>query len=426
MTEQTASKVPQIRFNGFEGDWEEKKLGESTANVANNTLSRANLNYRSGLARNVHYGDILVRFGEVLDVQSDAVPFVSDDAVVKKLMSSNLENGDIVLADAAEDEMVGKCTEIQNVGDQIVLAGLHTIPLRPLVHFAPFYLGYYLNSDRYHDQLLPIMQGTKVLSISKTAIKQTAISFPADEAEQTQIGEYFRELDSLIELHQRKHDKLVTLKKAMLQKMFPQPGATTPEIRFKGFSGEWVEKKLGEEATFLKGKGLPKSSLVPNGAEPCIHYGELFTRYPEIIGEIISRTNSSLGAFRSNANDVLMPTSDVTPRGLAKASCLTVDGVILGGDILVIRSDVKRICGSFLSYVIRREEGQVLQFVTGSTVFHLYGSSMKNFIFSMPLVSEQTAIAAYFHTLDKLISQHATQLQKLQQIKFACLEKMFV
>jgi len=95
-----------------------------------------------------------------------------------------------------------------------------------------------------------------------------------------------------------------------------------------------------------------------------------------------------------------MPTSDVTPRGLAKASCVTVDGVILGGDILVIRSDVNRIVGSFLSYLIRREEDQVLQLVTGTTVFHLYGSDMKRFTFKMPSVAEQKAIVAVLHDMD--------------------------
>lgn len=220
MFPQPGATTPEIRFKGFSGAWVEKKLGDSTTNVANNTLSRANLNYRSGLARNVHYGDILVRFGEVLDAQSDGVPFVSDDAVARKLKSSNLENGDVVMADAAEDETVGKCTEVQNVGDQIVVAGLHTIALRPLTRFAPFYLGYYLNSDAFHVQLLPIMQGTKVLSISKTAIKQTALYFPTDEAEQQKIGHYFRTLDELITQHALHLQKLKQIKSACLEKMF--------------------------------------------------------------------------------------------------------------------------------------------------------------------------------------------------------------
>ena len=124
------------------------------------------------------------------------------------------------MADAAEDETVGKCTEIQNVGDQIVLAGLHTIALRPLTSFAPFYLGYYLNANAFHNQLLPLMQGTKVLSISKTVIRQTLIYFPTDKAEQQEIGTYFRTLDTLISKHAIQLQKLKQLKSACLERMF--------------------------------------------------------------------------------------------------------------------------------------------------------------------------------------------------------------
>lgn len=220
MFPQSGATTPEIRFKGFSGDWAGKSLGDAMENLANNALSRANLNYRSGLARNVHYGDILVRFGEILDAQGDDVPFVTDDETASKLAPSKLANGDIVLADAAEDEMVGKCTEVQNVGDQVVLAGLHTIPLRPLLHFAPYYLGYFLNSSAYHDQLLPIMQGTKVLSVSKTAIKQTTICFPTAKDEQQKIGSYFRTLDTLIAQHATQLQKLQQIKSACLEKMF--------------------------------------------------------------------------------------------------------------------------------------------------------------------------------------------------------------
>lgn len=112
-----------------------------------------------------------------------------------------------------------------------------------------------------------------------------------------------------------------------------------------------------------------------------------------------------------------MPTSDVTPRGLAKASCVIQDGVILGGDILVIRSDRERICGTFLSFVIRSKEEQVLQLVTGSTVFHLYGSDMKKFTFTMPSLEEQTAIATVISDMDAEIAALETRLAKARQIK---------
>jgi type I restriction enzyme S subunit len=150
---------------------------------------------------------------------------------------------------------------------------------------------------------------------------------------------------------------------------------------------------------------------------PCIHYGELFTRYPETIREINSRTNNSADSFRSVANDVLMPTSDVTPNGLAKASCVSMSGVILGGDILVIRSDVEQIFGSFLSYAIRHAEDQILRLVTGTTVFHLYASDMKKFTFSAPSVPEQQAIVALLNDMDAEIAALEANLTKALGVK---------
>ncbi|WFQ79334.1 restriction endonuclease subunit S [Xenorhabdus sp. SF857] len=213
-------KVPEIRFAGFSGDWEAKVFKDSFNYIANNSLSRAQLNDKSGLAMNIHYGDVLIKFDEVLDVFETNIPYISNEALVSNLMPSCLQNGDIVIADAAEDTSVGKCTEIYNLGEQLLFAGLHTIAIRPLTPFAPKYLGYFLNSNLYHDQLIPIMQGTKVLSISKSSIKETLIYYPNDLAEQTKIGNYFYNLDRLIALQQQHIDKLKNIKLACLEKMF--------------------------------------------------------------------------------------------------------------------------------------------------------------------------------------------------------------
>jgi type I restriction enzyme S subunit len=236
--------------------------------------------------------------------------------------------------------------------------------------------------------------------------------------EQRSIATALSDVDALL----AKLDQFIAKKRDLKQAAMQQ--LLTGQTRLPGFSGEWEVKRLGDLASFFKGKGLPKSALIPFGAEPCIHYGELFTQYAETIGEIISRTDDSQNSFRSVENDVLMPTSDVTPRGLAKASCVTVDGVILGGDILVIRSDRKRVCGTFLSYVIRSEEDQVLQLVTGSTVFHLYGSDMKKFTFSMPLLSEQTAIATVLSDMDAEITALEARRDKTRALKQGMMQEL--
>lgn len=159
----------------------------------------------TGVAKNVHYGDVLIKFGEVLDVSKENLPMILDKSVLSKYNASFLQNGDVIVADTAEDLTVGKCSEIAGLNDEVVLSGLHTIPYRPVEKFASGYLGYYLNSNMYHNQLIPLMQGIKVTSISKSAMQNTDIVYPKSVEEQSRIGNYFQSLDSLITLHQRKY-----------------------------------------------------------------------------------------------------------------------------------------------------------------------------------------------------------------------------
>lgn len=171
--------------------------------LQNNTLSRANLTNETGVAKNVHYGDVLIKFGEVLDISKEKLPMTLDESVLTKYKTSFLHNGDVIVADTAEDSTVGKCSEIAGLNDEIVLSGLHTIPYRPVENFASGYLGYYLNSDTYHNQLLPLMQGIKVTSISKSVMQDTDIFYPKSIEEQGKISNYLQSLDHLITLHRR-------------------------------------------------------------------------------------------------------------------------------------------------------------------------------------------------------------------------------
>ena len=220
MFPKNGSNIPEIRFKGFTDPWEQRKLGDILISLQNNTLSRADLSNEAGVAKNVHYGDVLIKFGEVLDVSKEKLPMISDESVLSKYKSSFLQNGDVIVADTAEDSTVGKCSEIAGLNDEVVLSGLHTIPYRPIEKFASGYLGYYLNSSAYHNHLIPLMQGIKVTSISKSAMQDTDIVYPKSVEEQGKIGDYFQSLDHLITLHQRELEKLQNIKKSMLEKMF--------------------------------------------------------------------------------------------------------------------------------------------------------------------------------------------------------------
>ena len=194
-------RKPLIRFKGFTDDWEQRKFVSFFCMLSNNTLSRAELS-DSGTIKNIHYGDILVKFGEIIDSKHDNLPFVVDERKLGK--NSSLENGDIVIADTAEDITAGKCVEVMVETGVKVVSGLHTIPCRPYQQYARGYLAYYMNSPSYHNQLVPLMQGTKVTSISKSALQETELSFPYAIKEQACLGRLFIALDHLITLHQRK------------------------------------------------------------------------------------------------------------------------------------------------------------------------------------------------------------------------------
>ncbi|MBV4146897.1 MULTISPECIES: restriction endonuclease subunit S [Bifidobacterium] len=171
--------------------------------MKSNTLSRAGLNGENGTARNVHYGDILIKFGDCLDGERSDLPFITDDTVLPKFAGSILREGDVIFADTAEDEAAGKCVELRKLPKEPTISGLHTIPARPRFFFGTGYLGHYLNSDAYHRQLLPLMQGIKVISVSKAALQDTQVRFPG-LSEQAAIGAALSEIDNLITLHQRK------------------------------------------------------------------------------------------------------------------------------------------------------------------------------------------------------------------------------
>ena len=196
------TNVPEIRFAGFTDPWEQRKFSDVFDFLRNNTLSRAELSESEGHTLNIHYGDILVKFGEVIDATRDALPRIADDGLTERLSCHSLADGDVIIADTAEDAAVGKCSELRGCGSERIVSGLHTMACRPKDEFAQGYLGYYLNSPAFHNQLLPLMQGIKVISVSKGAISDTDVRFPS-LPEQHAIGQSLSSLDSLITLHQR-------------------------------------------------------------------------------------------------------------------------------------------------------------------------------------------------------------------------------
>ena len=206
------------RIPGFTGEWKQVKLGEVCTFFRNVTLSRGQLNDLDGQIQNVHYGDVLIKYSSILDCVDVSLPYINKDVVINS-NADLVQNGDIIMSDTAEDETVGKACEVINVGDRKILAGLHTMLIRPKSGiFAPSFMGYYINSEVYQKQLLPLIQGIKVCSLGKQAVQNTIISVPSRK-EQEKIVEILTLCDSEIRSAVKKKAEMQSQKRGLMQQL---------------------------------------------------------------------------------------------------------------------------------------------------------------------------------------------------------------
>ena len=361
--------------------------------VPNNTLSRAELSYDEGTVLNVHYGDVLIKYGSVLDVQKDDIPRIPHRCR-EDFNGALLQDGDVIIADTAEDETTGKACEIGNLQRSAIVSGLHTMVCRPRNRMALGYLGYYLNSNAYHHQLLPLMQGIKVLSLSRSNIQKTSVSYPIAVKEQQLIAYYFSQLDNLITLHQRKFEKLTNVKKSMLEKMFPQNGSSYPEIRFKGFTDPWEQRKFEEIA-------VRSSVICSDDTLPRVEYEDIVSGTGRLNKDIYAKQSIKSGiAFHQG--DVLY--GKLRPY-LQNWLLPTFDGLAVG-DFWVLQP--QNADSSFLYRLIQsRQFDEVANQSTGTKMPRADWKLVSKTVFSIPSnISEQAAIGTYFTALDSLITLH--------------------
>ncbi|MEN1761719.1 restriction endonuclease subunit S [Anoxynatronum sibiricum] len=413
-------KRPDIRFAGFNDDWEQREFKDLFITLQNNALSRADLISDTGIAMNIHYGDILTKFGERLDIRNEKLPFIADDSCVRKYKSSFLHNGDVIIADAAEDEIVGKCSEIVGLTTQTIVSGLHTIPCRPTRPFSSGYLGYYMNSNSYHDQLLPLIQGTKVSAISKSAISNTILKYPKSKYEQTSIADYLSNLENLITLQQQKYDKLKTIKKAMLEKMFPKEGTDVPEIRFAGFKEAWEQHKFCE--LFIERRDKTESeyedTLLSCAIDGMFLNSELFGHF---------RGSTTIGYLKVKKNNLILSAQNLH-LGNANVNLRFESGIISPAYKVY---DLDNCYPYFIQVWVKKDATKNF-FLAATTEGasqcrkNIEWNTLENQTIRVPSFEEQQIIGEYFSNLDHIINLQHQKLEKLKNLKSALLEKMFV
>lgn len=425
-------RVPERRFPEFknDGEWEESLFAESFDFLPNNTLSRADLNYNAGIVRNVHYGDVLIKFGNCLDVKECNLPFITNEKVTEKISQSKLKNGDVVIADTAEDEMVGKCSEIINLTDEIVVSGLHTIPIRPISQFAPLFLGFYLNSESYRRQLIPLMQGIKVVALSKGAFSKTKILYPKNLAEQKKIADSLSFLDGSISLVKKKLELLKLQKKGLMQKLFPAQGEKIPRYRFKEFEndGGWKEIKLGEIMNISSVKRVHESEWTKAGVRflrardlVAEFKKEKFDDFLYISKEMYEECSKVSG--KVNIGDLL-----VTGVGTIGIPKLIIDSnpiYFKDGNIIWFHNN-NRIDGKFFYYSFL---GDLVQnFIkmsagVGTVGTYTIESAKKTPIF-LPELAEQIKISSTLFLMDEMIKIYMAKINLLKLYNVGLIQQL--
>lgn len=393
-------------------DWKVKSFNEVLVLFPNNTFPRDCMNESYGKFKNIHYGDILIKYPTIVDVKNIPIPYLNNSVKVKT--QKYIQSGDIIIADTAEDETVGKCIEVKNVTNEKIVAGLHTFFCRPLLDFWLGYLGYYINSSNYHNQLIPYITGIKVSSLSKSAIQETKILVPPLE-EQKAIAEALSDIDELIVALDKKIEKKRLIKQGAMQELL------TGKKRLSGFSNEWVNVQIKQLGKWSKGQPFSKDKINRDGKNPCIHYGELFS-YGEVIETIKSNTDIK-PYVKSSGKDVLFPASDVTPIGLGRCSALNIKNVLLGGDIIIL--ELTKDCPAYISYVVNLNKQQIIDRVTGTTVKHINSNLLGEIRINISTdIEEQQAIATILSDMDKEIADLEVKRDKYRLIKSGMMQKL--
>lgn len=388
-------------------DWKIQTFEETFKVLSNNTLSRDNLNNRAGLVRNIHYGDILTRFTEVLDCSEEEIPFLNDLSLLST-STQLLKDGDVIIADTAEDETVGKVTEVQNLGDGRLVAGLHTIPCRiKKGDFASGWLGYYMNSNLFHNQILPYITGIKVSSISKSAIAETLILIPPKE-EQEQIIESLQDIELLI----KKYTKLILKKTEIKDTLLRQ--LMTGERRISGFKDEWKRIQL---------KDMFSDFIVPMRDKPKNLNGIIpWCRIEDFDGKYLVKSKSGQGVNKATIEEMNLK---VFPVGTLLVSCSANLGrcAIVGKELITNQTFIGLVPNSkadveFFYYRMCFEEKALNALATGTTITYLSREQFEEYELLIPTnKNEQSAIAQLLSDFDDEIEKEKEKLRKYGLLK---------
>ncbi len=405
--------VPDIRFKKFYGVWCENHLG---------TLIDIGSAARVHKMQWTEAGVPFFRTSDVVSIykkQENNKVFISHE--VYQYLSEKIgrvKKGDLLVTGGGS---IGIPYLVPN-DEPLYFKDADLLWIKNDKKFDEYFLYTFFFSDLFKKYIKSISHTGTIAHYTIEQAKKTPINTCCEE-EQSQIGNYFKKLDCLIDQHQNKHDKLINIKKAMLEKMFPKQGETTPEIRFKGFVGEWKENELKNVVDFFSGLTYSPNDIRSSGTlvlrSSNVKNGQLIqTDNVYVNPEVVNCSNVAEG-------DIIVVVRNGSRSLIGKHAQVTssMENTVIGAFMTGIRSNQPEFLNALLDtnmFTLEVEKN------LGATINQITNGTFKSMVFLFPDADEQQKIGRYFHSLDVLINQHQQQITKLNNIKQACLSKMFV
>ena len=393
--------TPAIRFNGFTDTWEQRKFSDITFPAGEK--NKDNLPLESYSITNEHgfvpQDEKFENGGTMREADKRIYYIVSPNSFAYNPARINVGS-------------IG----YQNVGKNVIVSSLYEV-FKTSENVDDRLLWHWFKSPDCQKLIMQLQEGGVRLYFYYDKLCMGEVSLPSLE-EQRKIGKLFDTLDNLITLHQRKYDKLTNVKKSMLEKMFPKNGSNVPEIRFKGFTDAWEQRKLGEVGSVSMCRRIFKEQTSESGDIPFYKIGTFGGEADAFISKELFEEYKAKYPYPKKG-DILISASGSIGRTVE----FTGGNEYFQDSNIVWLNHDEHLDNSFLKCfysVVKWAE------IEGSTIKRLYNNNILNTVITLPSVAEQQKIGQYFSTLDRLITLHQRKLEKLKNLKKACLEKMFV
>jgi type I restriction enzyme S subunit len=417
------SNVPNLRFPGFEEDWQATRFSNVVDFKITNSFSRENLNYLNGTVKNIHYGDIHTKFPTLFDITREKLPYINHNLSIGRILEDNYcQEGDIVFADASEDlNDVGKSIEIVNLNNEKVLSGLHTLLARPGKNiFYKGFVGYLLKSNKIRTQIQKESQGSKVLSISIGRISNIEL-FLTSIPEQQRIAGFLSIIDQRIQTQNKIIQRLETLINELRERLFAK------KLKFKNDSGEnfpaWKSEKLGGVTFKVDKKNKYRENL------PVYSVSNVNGFVPQ--SEQFDNIDSNDRGYDISLYKIVAAQTFVYNPARINVGSIAYSGDLkrtIVSSLYVCFKTAPSLDDNFFKHFLQTEyfKNEVLKKGEGGVRIYLFYENFAQITISLPCYEEQVCISNFLLSLTEKINLEKLTLEKYYVQKKHLLANLFI